>query len=667
MKWSKYTTAYLNDELKIRNIHIALRVIGVMLFLYVALITSWISDDAQITFRQVLNFISGDGIVFNFGERVQAFTHPLWFFLLSGVISLTSEMFVTTSVLSIVISTFAILTLFLLELNLRNTVITYISPVLYLIFSFAFCDYMTSGLENPLSYLLLSILLFLLFKETLHKRMQFIFLVIALLILNRFDYVVLLLPLITVLIFSYPNKSELFKVLLPGIGLLVAWIIFATIYFGSPLPNTYFAKLNAGYPQSELFEKGINYLVSLKFDIASIMIIAMGFFSLFLYRDLILISLAIGKILYIGYIVYIGGDFMMGRFVSILILLSIGEILVVMSKSLISINIKNLLSIVLLIVFVIIGYFTASPLFSSTEHSMRAVYEGINDQRGAYYRFTGLYAKERQQWPKPEKFTDTPPEDYRVICGLIGATALTDVSNYHIDPCGLTDPFLSRIPANRHSNWRIGHHLRKIPTEYGLYKIGRISNIPDTELGKLLDDVSNVTQGELFSLDRFVAIWRLFFNSYQYLDYTKYTDPSIWVPVTNSIEVLEIDNWNEEIPHVNRPYYVKYFKQYIFNNNLKVESTTPMNSSIIWTKLNLNYTYDVFVNNIMIYTFDKNREYCANGVKIYLENEKSIKSITIKASDEINTRHQAFNYLEFLRLRESSPGLNFVPHCIVRL
>ena len=50
-----------------------LRYIGLIALLYIALITSWISDDAQITFRQILNFISGHGITFNFGERGSGF------------------------------------------------------------------------------------------------------------------------------------------------------------------------------------------------------------------------------------------------------------------------------------------------------------------------------------------------------------------------------------------------------------------------------------------------------------------------------------------------------------------------------------------------------------------------------------------------------------------
>lgn len=44
---------------------------------------SWVTDDAFITFRSVMNFVDGYGPVFNVGERVQSFTHPLWFLLLS--------------------------------------------------------------------------------------------------------------------------------------------------------------------------------------------------------------------------------------------------------------------------------------------------------------------------------------------------------------------------------------------------------------------------------------------------------------------------------------------------------------------------------------------------------------------------------------------------------
>ncbi|MBI3395947.1 MAG: hypothetical protein HY042_08940, partial [Spirochaetia bacterium] len=42
----------------------------------------WVTEDAAISFRIVENFYNGLGAVYNPGERVETFTHPLWFFLL---------------------------------------------------------------------------------------------------------------------------------------------------------------------------------------------------------------------------------------------------------------------------------------------------------------------------------------------------------------------------------------------------------------------------------------------------------------------------------------------------------------------------------------------------------------------------------------------------------
>ena len=79
-------------------------------------------------------------------------------------------MFLTTSILSILISVTAIIFLLRMELNLGKTEFTYLSPIYILIFSFAFCDYMTSGLENPLSYLLTSfIVIYVVSRESAKK------------------------------------------------------------------------------------------------------------------------------------------------------------------------------------------------------------------------------------------------------------------------------------------------------------------------------------------------------------------------------------------------------------------------------------------------------------------------------------------------------------------
>jgi len=51
------------------------------LYAFLVILTSWTSDDAIITFRSLENFLHGYGPVFNIGERVQTFTHPLWFLI----------------------------------------------------------------------------------------------------------------------------------------------------------------------------------------------------------------------------------------------------------------------------------------------------------------------------------------------------------------------------------------------------------------------------------------------------------------------------------------------------------------------------------------------------------------------------------------------------------
>ena len=658
----------INNLFNTARFSILTRIAGVIFLLYIALITSWISDDAQITFRQVLNFINGDGIVFNFGERVQAFTHPLWFILLTGIIFVTGELFVTTSILCIIISLLAIIMLLKFEVTQCKSGVSFISPVFFLAFSWAFCDYMTSGLENSLTYFLVALLITLLYQEISSRNTQVIFIILSLLVLNRFDYAILFLPLALTLILKLQNKTEFFKVLWPGVLLLFTWVVFATIYFGSPLPNTFYAKLNAGYPQNEVFVRGIEYFVALQFDIPSIVILAMGFLSLLLYRDRLLLSIFVGKLLYLCYIIYIGGDFMMGRYFSVLVFLSIGEIIIVNSNSPIrSIIFKDSILVILLIIFVILAFLIENPIRSFTDYTRRQPYKGVVDERGVYYPLTGLLSSNRNKWPKLKLFNDNLPEKYRVICGSIGSISLTDTSKYLIDSCGLTDPFLSRIPAMRHSNWRIGHHLRKIPFEYGNYKIGNIPKLPDGNLHELLQDVSLVSQESIFSKQRFKAIWRFFTNSYSNVDFSLYSSPEIWVPLTESFDYLLVEDWEKEIKHDDRPYWLVNNQQFSFNNNLKIESKISKKASLVWLYLNWGYIYDLSINGEKFHTLVTYQPYCKYGVKIYFNSEKEVNSLEFEAVGMSESLHFNFNYLKFLRFRESDESIDFEPSCIIQL
>ena len=187
---------------------LGLKLLFAFLFLYLVLLMAWIGDDAQLTFRQIWNFVNGDGITFNIGERVQSFTHPLWFLVLSFFTFFTRELFLTSIVISIIQSLVAVYIILFIEYKNNKSQQIVFSPIFFLVFSFAFMDYTTSGLENSLSYFVFSILFLIFFRYNWRKYLSLIYILIALLVLNRLDYSILFAPLALLLIFYTKNFNN---------------------------------------------------------------------------------------------------------------------------------------------------------------------------------------------------------------------------------------------------------------------------------------------------------------------------------------------------------------------------------------------------------------------------------------------------------------------------
>src|SRR5262245_34906146 len=68
----------------------------------------WLSDDGYIDLRVVKQVLAGNGPVFNVGERVEAFTNPLWLGILSLVGSLGVPLEAAAVTLGIVFATLAV-------------------------------------------------------------------------------------------------------------------------------------------------------------------------------------------------------------------------------------------------------------------------------------------------------------------------------------------------------------------------------------------------------------------------------------------------------------------------------------------------------------------------------------------------------------------------------
>lgn len=638
--------------------HYKLAIISRIIFLialtYTILVTAWIGDDAQITFRQVWNFIQGDGILFNFGTRVQAFTHPLWFFVVSTFGFVTRELFITTIVISLILTILSVILLMKIEYDYNKEKFIIISPIFFLIFSWAFIDYSTSGLENPLTNFLIALTFFFIFNRKVSNNLKYIYLVLSLIVLNRFDYAILFGPLAILLCFDAKNLKTLIYSILPGSILLVLWLLFATFYFGSPLPNTFFAKLNAGYLPEEYYSRGIQYLLSLRLDLSTFLVIVFSILISLISKNKYLIALSFGNTLYIYYIYSIGGDFMQGRFFSTPFFLAIAQITIALSYKLKFGQRLRYYTLLIMFVFAIFFGFESgnTPILSGRDYVARPHFGKVYDERGWYYWSSGLFATNKHPFPRIESLPKDKPTKYKSACGVIGGLALVNPSVHIIDVCGLTDPFLSRLPAIKINDWRVGHHFRKMPTNYGEFLVGKVAQLPDNNLNSLLTDVVLVSNKELLSKGRLAAIWRLNSNQYKNLNTDLYAKPDIYIPQSSFIEYVNLKNWDEPFQHdVFSPIFGDYtFKT--FNNTIEFNSETPRLANKVILGLNYEHGYKIYVNNEVTFEIPQTNRESFNREIIEFEERLNVSSIRIESVHANNEIYAAINAIRFIEVLE---------------
>ena len=281
---------------------------------------AWVCDDAFVTFRTLDNFVNGYGLRWNIAERVQGFTHPLWAFLFGGVYFFTREAFYSVFALS---AALAFVTVALVALRISVSSGHAVVAVTALSLSHAVVEYSTSGLENALTHVLLAWFAVVFFGGDMDRpRFQRLMWLMGALMLNRLDAIWLVIaPAIYsgwLVHRSNVARSQLMRDVMVGLSPLLLWLAFATIYFGFPLPNTAYAKLNTGIAAGELWHQGFLYALSLlNFDPAAVLclfaavLLAVRRGTPTSHRVWLL-----GALLYCVYTIRVGGDFMQGRFFS---------------------------------------------------------------------------------------------------------------------------------------------------------------------------------------------------------------------------------------------------------------------------------------------------------------------------------------------------------------
>lgn len=510
--------------------------LGALLLFYAvtALRFAWVGDDAFITLRTVDNCGRGHGLTWNTDERVQAYTHPLWMLVLLAAHLVTGELYFTAIGAGFLVSSAAAL------LFARSAAPSRAAAAVGLAFlcgSRAFIDYSTSGLENPMTHLLI-VAFFVAWSRPgpPARRLLALSALTALAATNRMDTALLLAPALLVEAARDRSPRGLAAVAL-GLAPFLAWEAFAVVYYGFPFPNTAYAKLSTGLPRAALVRQGFLYLAdSLSRDPTTLFAVAASLASVVGQRRWRELPFAAGVLLYLAYIVEVGGDFMSGRFFTGPLM--VAAILLARSFELTAGEdpgappdpargpLGPALRRIALAALTAIPGNLAGWLDGPLPAKLDALIEhGIADERRYYLTRLGIGAALRGEGPLASPPAPDGGPRKVALRGAIGVGGVLGGPSLHIiDVLALADPLLARLPTHR--TWRVGHYGRVVPFGYVETLETGEDHFLDRDIAALYDRLSIVTRGPLFSRRRWVEIWRLNTGAYASLvDRPRYANP----------------------------------------------------------------------------------------------------------------------------------------------
>lgn len=509
-----------------------------VVFAAILLTNAWMVDDAYITLRTIDNFVNGHGLTWNVSERVQTWTHALWMLLVSAVYAVTREAFFTVIVLSVL--------LVMLSALISRKALTpptanewWKGPllVLALLSSKAVVDYASSGLENPLSYLIASLFMLILLRidpqrAVDERRMSVLVLLASLAYVNRPDTILLYLPALAwVLWRSRPvPKRRLARMLLISTLPITIWLAFSLLYFGFPFPNTAYAKaLSTGIPLGWRIQRGLEYQVnSLSWDTASYVMLGFALVFALARRSSAVIALMAGIAVYMMFVVVSGGaaTHQSGRFYAVPLFIAVVLFVDAIGKP------RRALAAGALLV----GYIAWSPVsavkFGTPAYKDISMSPSRIDAKLYVFREGAALLN----WRPGRKMPDNQWYDYGLrICrqrrkvhvggayggepiGLVGFAAGPGV--HIIDKVGLGDPLLARLPAQvpaRREDWKSGHFHRTIPDGYVESIESETNEIREPHVREYYEILRAITRGPVFDTQRFRLIANMNLGRYDYL------------------------------------------------------------------------------------------------------------------------------------------------------
>ncbi len=296
--------------------------------IYALISRLWACEDAYITFRYIDNWINGHGLVYNVGDRVEGFTHPLWLFLIAIPAFLGVDIRAAALVLSLIFALAALAVLIWQDRDSNGRSLWLpLAPLLLLMHS-GFRDFCVSGLEFPLVAFLIAWFFVSYKRHDLLGKPIFHGALLALMYLTRPELALLIPPLIAVyggiaireaIRGKRGEIRALILLLLPTVVIAGGYHLFRWTYYGEIFPNTYFAKQGMG----AYWNQGIVYFLHFgRHSLVAMYALGGSLIAMlvntrlrahYFQRRQNWVMLLLAAILTI-YVVRLGGDFMAYRF-----------------------------------------------------------------------------------------------------------------------------------------------------------------------------------------------------------------------------------------------------------------------------------------------------------------------------------------------------------------
>ena len=508
---------------------------AILIFIFVITFLAWQSDDSYHAYIMAKNLVDGNGFVYNIGQRATATTCPLFTLVVAAGYFVIRDMFFVSLLINIVFSSLAFS---ILIRDFAKTKEQVVFCLLVLIGSVSFVSYTTSGLENSMLFFLAACFMKIYLKHERYnaKNMFILAVLVALIAMTRMDAVLIFVPMALYVYLVKRDEVSFGKAVGLGIaGLLpfVFWELFATFYYGFPFPNTAYVKLGTDIAVKDYIVRGIRYYLNACVCDPIVLIVPLfGFIAAVIVRKAQYIACMAGPLIYGIYLLYIGGDFMMGRHFTVMFFVSV----------LCYMDIKNRefsergrgarfhRGFVIAVAAVLI-YGCTSNVIKDQFLFGRTFGSPISDERAGYFSTSSLFNNIysliktgdlciRSTWNENGV---TELRNMGSSGGILeNAPGITKYYNndlYLNDLYALGDPYLAHLPAVKEDGWRIGHMWRQAPLGYiNMVRYGLDSSSIVNEDARLYYDViDEITRADLFDRERIRKVIDINLGRYDYL------------------------------------------------------------------------------------------------------------------------------------------------------